>query len=63
LTQGIGTMNDARWKSFYEAMVSAGLYKPDLDYKKAYTLQFISDKAFITKMVAQYRDAVKNGSP
>jgi NitT/TauT family transport system substrate-binding protein len=63
LTQGIGTMNDARWKSFYEAMVSAGLYKPGLDYKKAYTLQFVNDKTFIAKMVGQYPEAVKNGSP
>jgi NitT/TauT family transport system substrate-binding protein len=63
LTQGIGTMNDARWKSFYEAMVAAGLYKPGLDYSKAYTLQFVNDKPFIAKMLAKYPDAVKNGSP
>jgi NitT/TauT family transport system substrate-binding protein len=63
LTQGIGAMNDARWKSFYEAMVAAGLYKPGLDYKKAYTLQFVNDKDFIGKMKAKYPDAVKNGSP
>jgi NitT/TauT family transport system substrate-binding protein len=63
LTQGIGTMNDERWKSFYDAMVKAGLYKPGLDYKKAYTLEFVNDKAFIAKMTAQYPDAVKNGSP
>jgi NitT/TauT family transport system substrate-binding protein len=63
LTQGIGTMNDERWKTFYQAMVSAGLYRPDLDYKKAYTLQFVNDKAFIAKMTQEYPDAVKNGSP
>jgi NitT/TauT family transport system substrate-binding protein len=63
LTQGIGTMNDARWKSFYDAMVVAGLNKPGLDYKKAYTLQFVNDKAFIAKMNEKYPDAVKNGAP
>jgi len=56
-------MNDQRWKSFYDAMVAAGLYKPGLDYKKAYTLQFVNDKSFIAKMTQQYPDAVKNGSP
>jgi NitT/TauT family transport system substrate-binding protein len=63
LTQGIGTMSDVRWKSFYEAMVVAGLYKPGLDYKKAYTLQFVNDGDFIAKMNAKYPDAKKNGSP
>jgi NitT/TauT family transport system substrate-binding protein len=63
VTNGIGAMNDERWKSFYDAMVAAGLYKPDLDYKKAYTLQFVNDKSFIAKMNQQYPDAVKNGSP
>jgi len=63
LSNGIGAMNDERWKSFYDAMVAAGLYKPDLDYKKAYTLQFVNDKSFIAKMNQQYPDAVKNGSP
>ncbi len=63
LKEGIGTMNDARWKSFYEAMVKAGLYKPGLDYKKAYTAEFVNDAAFIAKMTAKYPDAVKNGSP
>jgi len=42
LTSGIGTMNDARVKSFFDKMVQAGLFKPDLDYRNAYTLQFIN---------------------
>ena len=35
-------MNDARMKSFYERMVKAKLNKPGLDYRKAYTLQFVN---------------------
>jgi NitT/TauT family transport system substrate-binding protein len=34
-------MTDERIKNFYEAMVKAGVEKPGLDYKKAYTLQFV----------------------
>ncbi len=41
LTLGIGAMRDARVESFFAKMVEAGLFKPDLDYKRAYTLQFI----------------------
>ena len=42
LKLGIGAMTDARVKSFYDAMVKAGVVKPGLDYKKAYTLQFVN---------------------
>jgi NitT/TauT family transport system substrate-binding protein len=42
LTKGIGAMTDARMKDFFDKMVKAGLMKPDLDYKKAYTLQFVN---------------------
>jgi NitT/TauT family transport system substrate-binding protein len=41
LTMGIGAMTDARVKDFFDKMVKAGLVKPDTDYKKAYTLQFV----------------------
>jgi NitT/TauT family transport system substrate-binding protein len=41
---GIGAMTDARWKDFFDTMVQAGLYKPDFDYRAAYTLQFIGRK-------------------
>ena len=40
-TQGILTMTDARWKQTFDFMVSAGLTKPDVDYRRAYTLQFV----------------------
>jgi NitT/TauT family transport system substrate-binding protein len=39
---GIGAMTDARIKTFYDSMVKAGVEKGDLDYKKAYTLQFVN---------------------
>jgi len=39
---GIGAMSDARFKDFFEKMVKAGLFKPDLDYKQAYTLRFVN---------------------
>jgi NitT/TauT family transport system substrate-binding protein len=41
LKLGIGAMTDDRVKSFYDSMVKAGVVKPGLDYKKAYTLQFV----------------------
>ena len=41
LTLGIGAMRDNRVKSFFAKMVDAWLVKPYLDYKRAYTLQFI----------------------
>jgi NitT/TauT family transport system substrate-binding protein len=37
--QGILAMTDARWKQTFDFMVSAGLVKPDVDYRKAYTLE------------------------
>ena len=43
-TLGIGAMTDARWKDFFDTMVKAGVYPPDLDYKKGYTLQFVDKK-------------------
>ena len=38
----IGTMSDAHWKTFFDTMVSEGLYPKTLDYKKAYTLKFVA---------------------
>ncbi|MBX3642740.1 MAG: ABC transporter substrate-binding protein [Rubrivivax sp.] len=42
-TQGIGTMSDARWKKTADFMVEWGLLKPETDWRKAYTLQFVKD--------------------
>ena len=44
LTLGLGAMTDARWKGFFDTMVQAGLYQPDLDYRRAFTLQFVDAK-------------------
>jgi NitT/TauT family transport system substrate-binding protein len=41
LKLGIGAMTDARWKSFYDEMVHAGVVKPGLDYRRGYTLKFV----------------------
>jgi NitT/TauT family transport system substrate-binding protein len=39
---GIGAMTDAHMKSFFDKMVHAGVVKAGLDYKRAYTLQFVN---------------------
>jgi len=38
---GIYAMTDARWASFFNQMVKAGLYDPSLNYQTGYTLQFV----------------------
>ena len=43
-TLGVGAMTDARMKNFFDEMVRAGVAKTDLDYRKAYTLQFVDKK-------------------
>ena len=40
-TLGIGCMNDARQKSFYDKMVAAGVIKAGIDYTKTYTTEFV----------------------
>ena len=44
LALGLGAMTEARWKGFFDTMVQAGLYPANLDYKRAYTLQFVNAK-------------------
>jgi NitT/TauT family transport system substrate-binding protein len=44
LSLGIGAMTDARWKGFFETMAKAGVFKPSLDYRRAYTLGFVNKK-------------------
>ena len=40
-TLGLFTMTDSRWKQTFEVMRDSKLVKPDVDYKKAYTLEFV----------------------
>jgi NitT/TauT family transport system substrate-binding protein len=42
LRDGIGAMSDERVASFYEKMVRAGVVRPDIDFRNAYTLRFIN---------------------
>ncbi|AAK24600.1 ABC transporter substrate-binding protein [Caulobacter vibrioides] len=37
----IGQMTDARWAEFFKVASEQGVYPADMDYKKAYTLQFL----------------------
>ena len=41
---GDGAMTDARWKSFFDVASAQGVYPKTLDYKAAYTLQFVGKK-------------------
>jgi NitT/TauT family transport system substrate-binding protein len=41
-TLGIGAMTDVRMQDFFGKMVKAGLFKADLDFKRAYTLRFVN---------------------
>ena len=41
---GIGALNEARWRDFFETMTTAGLYPPEMDLKQAFTLQFVNKK-------------------
>ncbi len=40
-TLSIGVMNDARWKAFFDLMAADGLYPATMDYRKAYTLDYV----------------------
>jgi NitT/TauT family transport system substrate-binding protein len=42
LRDGIGAMTDARAASFFDKMLRAGVVRPDVDFRKAYTLRFIN---------------------
>jgi NitT/TauT family transport system substrate-binding protein len=41
---GIGAMSEARWRDFFDTVVKAGLYPAEMDFRKAYTLQFINKR-------------------
>jgi NitT/TauT family transport system substrate-binding protein len=40
-TRGIGVMTDVRWAEFFKMASEHGVYPKDLDYKSAYTLEFL----------------------
>ena len=44
LDLGVGAMTDARMASFFDKMVRAGVVKRDIDFRKAYSLQFVNKK-------------------
>jgi NitT/TauT family transport system substrate-binding protein len=43
-TNGIGAMNEARWRDFFGTMAKAGLYPPEMDVRQAFTVQFVNKK-------------------
>jgi NitT/TauT family transport system substrate-binding protein len=42
LHDGIGAMSDQREASFFDKMVRAGVVRPDIDFRQAYTLRFVN---------------------
>jgi len=42
LTLGIGAMTDARWERFYSSMRDVGVFPAGVDFKKAYSLDFVN---------------------
>jgi len=46
-TDGIGAMTEARWHDFFDMMAKAGVYPQDLDFRQAFTLQFVDKKVGI----------------
>jgi len=42
LRDGIGAMTDARATSFFDKMSRAGVVRPGIDFRKAYTLRFVN---------------------
>jgi NitT/TauT family transport system substrate-binding protein len=45
---GIGAMSEARWRDFFDTTTKAGLYPPEMDFRQAYTLQFINKRVGMT---------------
>lgn len=39
---GIGAMTEDRWQAFFDTMVEAGVFDPDTDYTRAFTLDFVN---------------------
>jgi NitT/TauT family transport system substrate-binding protein len=43
-SEGPGAMTDKRWADFFAVAAREGVYSKTLDYKSAYTLQFVQPK-------------------
>ena len=43
-TAGIGAMTEARWRNFFDTMASVGVFPKNLEFQKAFTLQFVNKK-------------------
>jgi NitT/TauT family transport system substrate-binding protein len=39
---GLGAMTDARWKTFFDMAAAQGVYPKDMEYKAAYSLDYVS---------------------
>ena len=52
---GLGSMTDARWKTFFDTMAAEGLYPKGLDYKKAYDLALRAQHLAEFSMIALLR--------
>jgi NitT/TauT family transport system substrate-binding protein len=46
---GIGAMTNARWKKFFVLMSANKVFDKKLDYKKAYTTQFVNKGRGVSK--------------
>lgn len=42
LKLGIGAMTEARWESFFRSVQAQGLYPADLEWRRAFTTQFVN---------------------
>ena len=42
LEKGIGAMTDQRWQDFFDSMTVAGVFEPTINYRAAYTLDFVN---------------------
>jgi NitT/TauT family transport system substrate-binding protein len=47
LSLGVGAMTDARMAAFFDKMVRAGVVKPTLDFRQAYSLRFVNRRVGI----------------
>ncbi len=41
-TKGIGAMSEERWQTFFESMAKQKIFKPETDYKQAFSLRFVN---------------------